>query len=353
MGLPSRLGEWCDQVIVHLARRRLGEIEVAAADTLDAVGVALIGAKAQHLLIVARRPSDDLQTQIRNSKHRAVIAVSDPRFALGYLQRHPGWDLVTATRAVANGCAAMHALKAAPASLLLTAGAANDASATAGAIAAHLALPLDPVEIAAVVEALDKAGVQPEDPDDQLLWAGLDGRQKAIARGALQPYVSCFGTGADLEPFVWERELFWIFEDPPAAVQVAATRPVELSGRARVLVYGPHINLPAGSWLATVALGFSAEAAGMRFTIEAYAGERLASVELRPVAAQILEANLLFTISTGLDRAIEIRVLSEQSPLSGRLALGGVTLTPRAQNIRGESRKYLARVVQSDPPSVS
>jgi hypothetical protein len=349
MGLPSRFGEWCDQVIAHLARRSLGKIEVAAADTLDAVGSAFIRAKAPHLLIVARRPVVELQTQIRESKHRSVIALCDPRSALGYLQRHPGWDLVTATRVVANGCAAMHALTAAPDSLLLTARAVEDAAATAGTIAAHLQLPLDAVEIAAVVTALDKAGIRPEDPDDQLSWARFDGREQAIARGALQPYISYFGTGSDLEPFVWERELFWIFEDPPTGVQVPATRPVDLTGRARVLVYGPHINLPAGSWLATIALAFSAEAAGTRFTIEAYAGERLASADLLPVAAKILEANLLFTINASLDRAVEIRVLSEQSPLNGRLALGGVTLTPRAQNMHDESRKYLARVVQSDP----
>jgi hypothetical protein len=347
MGPPSRLGEWCDAVIAHLAKRRLGAIEVVTANTLEELGMALIRAKSPHLLVIARQPVPQLQTEIGAANRLSVIALCHPRSALGYLMRYPGWDLATATRTVASGCAAMPSLAATPGALVLSGGAADDAASAADAIARHLQLQMGPHEIASILMEVEKAGLRPGDRDDRPSEGQFSDREEAIVSGALQPYISYFVTGGELEPVIWERELFWIFEDPPAAAPVPATRPVDLTGRARVLVYGPHINLPPGSWSANVALGVSAEAAGTRFVVEAYAGGRLAGTHLQPTGAQILEANLLFKIGTSFDQPVEIRVLSEQSAVRGRLALGRVTLTPRGDNFRDESLRYLARLLQA------
>jgi hypothetical protein len=347
MGPPSWLGEWCDAVIAELARRSLGAIEVATANTLEELGVALIRAKSRHLLVIARQPVPQLQTEIGAANRRFVIALSDPRSAISYLMRHPGWDLPTATRTVASGCAAVLSLVAKPGALVLSGRAADDAATAAGAVARHLQLRIGTDEIMAIVIQLERAGLRPGDRDDRPSGAQFSDREEAMVSGALQPYISYLASGGDLEPVVWERELFWIFEDPPATAPMPATRPVDLTGRARVLIYGPHINLPPGSWSANVALGVSAEAAGTKFVVEAYAGGRLAGTHLEPTGAQILEADLLFQIEESFEHPVEIRVLSEQSAVQGRLALGRVTLTRRTDRFRDESFRYLARILKA------
>jgi hypothetical protein len=79
-------------------------------------------------------------------------------------------------------------------------------------------------------------------------------------------------------------------------------------------------------------------------TVEVYAGRQLSGTQLRPVAAQVLEANLNFTIENTAEQRFEIRVLSERPAFDGRLALGHVTLTPQA-TVLGETEHYLAQVL--------
>jgi hypothetical protein len=175
--------------------------------------------------------------------------------------------------------------------------------------------------------------------------AGFEERERAMVEGALSPYIATASNGADPKPLIWERELFFLFEDPPAPDQVPADRPVDLTGRARVVIYGPGINLPPGAWSANVALGLSAETAGMSFLLEVYAGRQLSYNRIASVGAQVLEVAVPFIVDTVLDRSIEIRVISERAAFDGRLALGQVTLIPQ-KKAGSDVRDYLSLVTK-------
>ena len=58
-------------------------------------------------------------------------------------------------------------------------------------------------------------------------------------------------SGASLERLVWEPELSYLSEEPISSVLVPATRPADLTGRPRFVLYGPFINLPPGPWSAS------------------------------------------------------------------------------------------------------
>jgi hypothetical protein len=161
-----------------------------------------------------------------------------------------------------------------------------------------------------------------------------------MLNGALEPYIE-----NTLERLVWEPELFYLCEEPIGSTLVAATRPIDLTGRPRIVVYGPFITLPPGGWSAEIVLGFSAEAAGMSFMVEVFAGTQLAYTRIEIGGEQIIETRVSFTIADSADQPVQIRIWSERSAFDGRLALGYVTMTPQT-SIPEETRERLASILQ-------
>jgi hypothetical protein len=164
-----------------------------------------------------------------------------------------------------------------------------------------------------------------------------------LVNGALGAYVEHFA-GGGLGKITWERELFFISEEPATQQPVAATRPVDISDRIRFVVYGPYISLPPGSWSASVILGFSPEAASMSYAIEVFAGNQLTNARIEPSDERIFEVNLHFSIDAAVDHPVQIRIHNERPAFDCRLAVGYVTMTPRA-NVGGDARAYLATVL--------
>jgi hypothetical protein len=270
--------------------------------------------------------------------------LDEPRGALRDLATRPGFDLVTATRAVASSCASILSCAALPEALVLSAVKyGHDLVSTATMIARHFELDLRGDEIETIVAALRDDGVAPLPGDNDAWWDSLEEPQQALVNGALGAYIDHF-VGSGLGKITWERELFFISEEPATHEPVSASRPVDITGRIRFLVYGPYINLPPGSWSASVILGFSPEAAGMTYIIEVFAGTQLTHVRIEPSDERIFEANLHFSLDAAVDQPVQIRIHNERPAFDGRLALGYVTMTPQA-NVRGDTRAYLTTVL--------
>ncbi len=115
--------------------------------------------------------------------------------------------------------------------------------------------------------SLKEEGIVPVRSADSMWWDSLAEPEQALVNGALGAYVDYF-TGGDLTSITWERDLFFIGDQP----KVRATRPIDVTGRARCLIYGPYIMLPPGSWSASILLGFSKEAAELGYVVEVVAG---------------------------------------------------------------------------------
>lgn len=345
IGMPSRFAEWCDALTSRLAEYSFGSTERTAVNTLDELAAAVLRTRASHLIACSRQPVVQLQIEILQGKRPFVVTIGDPRAALRNLSERAGYDIAGATRAVASSCAAMLTLTKAPGALVVSGSDATDAITVAAAIADHLEVPTSRIEIATIVSELSEAGLTPDHDEGSAWWSGLGERDQAVVNGALLPYVSRLTPDADLEPLVWEPELFYIFEDPPATSLIPAIRPVDITGRARVLVYGPFINLPPGSWSANVVLGFSAETAGMGFVVEVFAGRQLCRTRVEPSAEEIVETNLHFVIDNSIDQPVQIRIFSERATFDGRLALGYVNMVPQA-TIPPQTRDRLTAVLR-------
>src|SRR5205085_3868748 len=114
---------------------------------------------------------------------------------------------------------------------------------------------------------------------------------------ALEPYASFFA-GSGMHQIVWSRDFFTLVDDPTRR----PTEPVNVAGGARCLIYGPYIHLAAGSWSARVVLGFSGEAVGHIFMVDACSGgQQLAASSFQPQTAGVYTAEISFWLAHALD----------------------------------------------------
>lgn len=114
---------------------------------------------------------------------------------------------------------------------------------------------------------------------------------------------------------VWTRDLFTFSGDCPTGELL----PVDLTGRPRVLVYGPHVDLPAGNWRATVRIGVDPEGRRVRLRLEwgPTANMKAASITIRESGH--------YAIALEQDwpgqAAAEVRIWLEEASFGGRLDL--------------------------------
>ncbi len=338
VGLLSRFGEWCEAVTARLVECALGSVKTIYADTLDEFATQVIGAESPYIVASSHHIVGPLWTALAGANRRFVLVLDDPHLALENLVVHHGIDFLEATRMVAKSCASVASCASLSGALVLRAD-RDAADPTATAIARHFQLPIGDAEIAGALGPLAEVDFQRDRAGHQSWWQGLDEAQRALVAGAVDPYLVQFA-GGDLGPLIWERDLFYINEEPSVEPDPPASRPIDVTGRPRYLLYGPYVNLPPGAWSATVALGFSAEAAELSYIVDVCAGTEtvLSATTLQPGQERMVETNLNFSLAA--PETIEIRILNERAAFDGRLALGHVVLTP-ANTIRPETRSYL------------
>ena len=344
IGLPGPFAEWCDALLLRLVEHQFAHAQSAALNSLEELAQAAIKSRSLCLVACCRQPVGRLQNEIINSGLPFLIALSDPRAALRDLMDRSGLSLVDATRAAASSCTAMLGIAKAPKALVLRPGSLDHPLAAAAAIAGHLEIPVGSAELAGLVDQLT-ASQSGLDADPELAWLDhLPQRERAIVVGALGPYFASFADD-ELDRFVWEPDLFYTLTNPPSPTPTPILGPIDITGRVRFLVYGPFINLPPGSWSVDVVLAFSAEAAGMSFSLEVFAGAQLTHARLEVAGEQVIESRLHFVIGELIDQPIQIRVFNERAAFDGRLALGYVAIT-RQPALPEETRQRLAEVLK-------
>jgi hypothetical protein len=344
IGLPSRFGEWCQAVTVRLVEQILGPAQGINVDMLDQFVNQAIGATTPYVVVGSHQIVGPLWTSLAEANKPFVLALDDPHYALDNLVVRHGAEFLDALRVVAKSCASVVSCATLPGALVLDAGRdAADPVATAAAIARHLGLACGEAEIADLLGPLAETDLLPDPEEHRSWWEQLDDAQHALVTGAVDPYIARLA-GGDLGPIVWERDLFYMNEEPPTEPDPPAARPIDITGRPRYFLYGPYITLPPGAWSATIALGFSAEAAELSYLVEVCTGMEvvLAAVTLQPGPQHVVEISLNFSITA--PDMIEIRMLNERAAFDGRLALGHVVLVP-AGTLRPETRSYLETVL--------
>lgn len=312
-GLPGKFSRWCEAVVAELARRDGDTAEVIRADTLHQIANRAIRVGASQAVVSSRQPGGRLRTAIIGSRRRFIVALDDPRQVLLDLVHDREVDLAAAVQQLASGCAALGGFAEAPGALILHG--AHDwprMADTVAAIAQHLYIDIDAAEIAELVHHI--AGREPAhiEYDAGAWWSGLDTGARELVIGALMPFVGDWANGGELS-LAWTYDLFFVGDRP----EERASGPIDITGRARCLLNGPHVMLPTGSWSLSLTALFSREAAEHEFIASVHAGGSLASGVVRPRPDGSAEVRLDFTLDDTIDLPVSIRVYSQRAAFDG------------------------------------
>jgi hypothetical protein len=249
------------------------------------------------------------------------MAADDPRLALAELVLRQGVDLAAAIQAIASSCGALMGAESLPGTLVLRARpAAAEAIASAATVAAHLGLPVDD---AALPELLGNLAAGPEagPSADEIgaWWRDLSSPEQQMITGALAPFVA--PPLVDALSISWHRDLFFVADRP----QERARQPIDITGRPRCLLEGPHIVLPPGAWSLNLTLDLSPEAADYDYLVEVSA-ERVMASGVLSRDAQASGLALGFTIDDLVDRPLSIRVSTTRAAFDGVVSIGEARL---------------------------
>jgi hypothetical protein len=321
IGISGRFSEWCDAVAARLTERASGPIATVLANSLEELAIEAMRSGASHAVIASRQPAGSMRQALIEADCRFVVALEDPRTALLDLVAGRGIPLPEAIQTIASSSAAVERFAAAPGALVLHGSHhfAEPASA-AIAIARHLGIEIDDAAVDQVASDLAREGTA-ETLDAATWWSGLSAAERDMTTGALSAYIDRRSADDPLS-LTWTSELFFRGDRPEERLMEA----IDITGRPRCLVQGPHIMLPAGAWSLSISLGFIREAAEHAFTVEVSTDRVLASGPVYTTNGHSAAINLDFTIDEATERPVAIRISSMRAAFGGAIAVEAATL---------------------------
>lgn len=325
-GPSGRFAELCVAVTVRLMSKALGSAELVRANAAKEITRNLMLGKAAHNVVAASSPGGRIGRALAEARRPFVVAGDAPRTVLYELVTTSGMELAAATQIVASSCASLPFFRSIPGALVLDPGGKIvDAASLAAAIARHLNFDLAPDDIVEAVHGLSAA--DPIATAEQALawWDGLDPAERTTASGALDAYDDAAEEAGVEPPIVWKSGLFFAGDQPSAR----AAQGVDITGRPRCLLHGPHIVLPPGEWTLAASFDFSPEAAEHSFLLDVTAGAPLAQTVVRPARAGSFDVSLSLSLAELPDQPIDLFLYNERAAFGGHVSLTQVTLTRR------------------------
>lgn len=144
-------------------------------------------------------------------------------------------------------------------------------------------------------------------------------------RPAVRAALSLFSEGSPHEGLetAWSERIFQY--DQQAARNWEAAGQLDITGRPRILVYGPYLALPSGLWKARVRFAVDDEAAKREFRLDWGTPSDFKSVPLTPSQSGVYEVEVEHAWHQ-TDMA-EIRLVLMEGAFDGRLSFLGATVT--------------------------
>jgi hypothetical protein len=273
--------------------------------------------------------SESFAAAVRAGVLRAVLVVDQPASSYHDV-RAAGHGPVPALRHLVSCATAQGELVACPGALTLTRDGRRDAAQTLGALLDHLGVPLDAGALADLSArfgiagggtGLDAALLGSEPPE--AVHPVLTAEDEALVRAVLVPAFGYGGIGVRLK-VVWPRGcLFW--GDRPN--DEPAPRIIEMTGRARNLVYGPYFRLPPGRWRMGTTLAFSPSARRARLALCLFGPDHLGGGQFTVERAGVFAASAMVVVPPARE-GLEIRLSLEHGAIEGELGLDGISFTP-------------------------
>lgn len=297
------LARAADQVPGTIARSHCGPNEAWTAEP-DAPAGSL------HLFIT-NYPARSYLDAVRDGRLRAVVVIDTPMRCFTDLHE-AGHEAIAIVRNLSACATQIGELSASPAACLLGPETRQKPAAALRMILGH----------AGWLPPLDHPATTPDLGSTELAHGAALADSTSLVREVLGPAFHFAVTG-ERRAVTWPR--FCLFQgDRP---DQAAPAVVDLTGPARVIVYGPYFHLAPGRWIATAQMAFSSGACGMVLALEFHGAAPLGRCRFQVERAGVFRVDLPIAIGSASE-AIELRLVLQHGAIEGHLGLDDIHLIP-------------------------
>ena len=178
---------------------------------------------------------------------------------------------------------------------------------------------------------------------EHLVESGVIAREKTVDRGeyraadaepptqSLEDAKRAIGAYGDVMAGRWPQEIDWPLELFTRPDNRAIREPVDLTGPAQALFYGPYLNLPVGDWIARVEFEIDGALSGVEALADVRVNEAVTEKSFEMPAKGIFAYELSFHVADP-HHPIEIRLFTKKSAIEG-------VFLPRSVKVRPQRRQ--------------
>ncbi len=229
-----------------MAEKALGPIDYLQLSTAQKLREVWAARKTEHLILYADCLDAEAADILCKSAPPIIMLATPPEDVAAYLLNSRGQDACAAVRAASASFATLHDVIL-QSNNMLTVSVKNGLTTNfVDRVVDFLRLPLDADEIDELLKTA-KEDLSQRAADAKHSESGAIDPDFGLLSQTLKPFQTIF----KMQPataFTWPNRLF--FGDQPPGSPLLG--PVDLTGPARIFLYGPYMHLPPGTWLCTI-----------------------------------------------------------------------------------------------------
>lgn len=312
-GVPGRWSTWAFEALKMIASGAESVVGVDYVDRLDVVAPD----RSDRRLFLSQYPNPSLAGTVEDPRTRFLLFREPPEASVAHLVGVGRVPFMEALRAVGASHALISRLSQGRKPIDVSGVPADRAIDLLKWFARVLGAELNDAAAAAMLARLG-----PIPDHDESVAACLDDGQAALVAAVLDGQHKGLA-GGERAASTWPHGVF-LSGDRPNQIAELIT---EVTGAARILYYGPYFHLPAGPWHGRATLGFSVDASGTPFAIEAHSNGLLGRAQFRPREAGLFLVEFRFQVDQP-EHPIEICLRTDRGAIEGRVSLASVELLP-------------------------
>lgn len=319
VGYPSPLTKWAFLFLEQALRRILPDLSVLRLDRFDAD--ILPSPAAEHRLILSMFPNPAFAEACLQAGKPCLIFADDLIEAVRHTQATHHISMQEALRPVSAGLVLARPFAQSPLGTIIRRDMRGTPADVLVALLGHLAFEISSETAESVCQGIgfDDVSLSVKLRRERGSLPELTDEESQVVGQVLDRLYDHLETPFPGET-TWPRQCFLLGDQPNSAVPVA----IDVTGRARIIFYGPYLHLPPGVWNVHVQLGFSRDIHGMPFSIEARSTELLGRARVLAERGGIFEFTFEARV-TAPHEPVEIRIMNEQGAIEGHMGLISVS----------------------------
>lgn len=329
-GSAGSVGEFALRTVTVLAETAVGPHELIHANAANDFSAAWHNRKSDNVIAFSDSPDARLVQLFSHADIPCSVFIEPGHSIVASVWEISGKDLWP-MRIREASLAALHDLILSPAAMLVRSDARLSLEKLLRGLAAHYRLPMTDDKLA---QALARLGPKTRGDDELVSVPCL-----SLPEGHIVPdsrwreYLSLVFEGfapllerQRVDSLKWPREVLLAANGDTSGPLM---KPIDLTGPARTLVWGPYLNLPTGRWSVQPTIACSRNPAGCRMAVDVYTDSILAASEFVLPEEGTYTFELVFDVAEPR-QAMELRFFLREGMIDGLFDLLSIGLARRA-----------------------